>query len=178
MSSSYTAKTLARIAAAARRARLLRLLRDDEGVAMIEFAVVLPMMLVVFSVIIEGSRIMLSYESAITGVRDATRYLARTAPFDVCTSGESVAGYSSKLKALVTQGVSPEPMFPSAVTIEAVTPSYRCMTGAYRGGSVPVAQVTAVITISFPFSGIFTLVGGNVPTLTTSVTDQARIFGS
>jgi hypothetical protein len=121
---------------------------------------------------------MLSYESAINGVRDATRYLARTAPADVCSSGASVAGYSSYLQTLVRQGVSGNSVFPSNVTVGTVTPSYRCVAGTYRGGSVPVAQVSANITVSFPFSGIFTLVGGSLPTLTTVVTDQARVFGS
>jgi Flp pilus assembly protein TadG len=170
MSSSSIAKPLAH--------RLARFWRDEAGVAMIEFAVVLPMMLLVFAVIIEGSRMMLSYESAINGVRDATRYLARTAPADVCSSGASVAGYSSYLQTLVRQGVSGNSVFPSNVTVGTVTPSYRCVAGTYRGGSVPVAQVSANITVSFPFSGIFTLVGGSLPTLTTVVTDQARVFGS
>jgi Flp pilus assembly protein TadG len=173
MSSSFTAR-----ARQGAEGALRRFLRDDDGVALIEFAVVLPMMMLVFAVIIEGSRMMLSYESAINGVRDAARYLARTAPHDVCATGGSLASYSTRLQTLVTQGVSAGSVFPSSVTIDSVTPSYRCVTGTYRGGTVPVAQVTAVITITFPFSGLFTLVGGDLPTLTTSVTDQARVFGS
>ena len=156
----------------------LRFLRAEDGVALVEFALVLPMMMLVFAVIIEGSRMMLSYESAINGVRDATRYLARTAPRDLCVSGASVSGYSGILQTLVIQGVSGNSVFPSHVTIDSVTPSYRCVAGTYRGGDVPVAQVTAVITVTFPFAGLFTLVGGSRPTLTTSVTDQARVFGS
>ena len=173
MSFSCIAKPFDRVKRAA-----LRFLRADDGVALVEFALVLPMMMLIFAVIIEGSRMMLSYESAINGVRDATRYLARTAPRNVCTSGASVAGYSTYLQTLVRQGVTSNSVFPSAVTIGAVTPSYRCVTGTYRGGAVPVAQVTAVITVTFPFSGIFTLVGGTLPTLTTTVTDQARVYGS
>ena len=173
MSSSFIAKPIGAVKRAARR-----FLRAEDGVALVEFALVLPMMMLIFAVIIEGSRMMLSYESAINGVRDATRYLARTAPRNVCTSGASVAGYSTYLQTLVRQGVTSNSVFPSAVTIGAVTPSYRCVTGTYRGGAVPVAQVTAVITVTFPFSGIFTLVGGTLPTLTTTVTDQARVYGS
>lgn len=161
-----------------RRAILQRFLRDDAGVALIEFAVVLPMMLLTFAFIIEGSRLMLSYESAINGVRDATRYLARTAPTDLCSSGAPVTGYSSYLQTLVRQGVSGNSVFPPNVTVGTVTPSYRCVAGTYRGGPVPVAQVSADIIITFPFSGIFTLVGGSLPTLTTVVSDQARVFGS
>ena len=178
MLSSCIAKRRSGRTAGTRRFALRRFLRADDGVALLEFAVVLPMMLLVFAVIIEGSRMMLSYGSAINGVRDAARYLARTAPPDVCTTGASLAGYSTTLRTLVTQGVSAGSVFPSSVTIGTVTPSYRCVTGTYRGGTVPVAQVTAIITVTFPFSGVFTLVGGSLPTLTTSVTDQARVFGS
>ena len=173
MSFSFIAKPCNRVKRAARR-----FLRAEDGVALVEFAVTLPMMLLVFAVIIEGSRMMLSYESAINGVRDATRYLARTAPKDLCVTNAPVTSYATYLRTLVIQGVSSNSVFPSNVTIGAVTPSYRCVTGTYRGGNVPVAQVTAVITVTFPFSGIFTLVGGARPTLTTRVTDQARVFGS
>ena len=173
MSFSFIAKPFGPAKRAARR-----FLRADDGVALVEFALVLPMMLLIFAVIIEGSRMMLSYESAINGVRDATRYLARTAPRNVCTTGASVSGYSTYLRTLVVQGVTNNSVFPSNVTVGTVTPSYRCVTGTYRGGDVPVAQVTAVITVTFPFSGIFTLVGGTLPTLTTTVTDQARVYGS
>lgn len=162
----------------AARRRVAGFLRDDRGVALLEFAIVLPMMLLVFAVIIEGSRMMLSYGSAINGVRDAARFLARTAPANLCTSGASVAGYSTQLQTLVRQGVTAYSVFPSAVTVGAVTPSYRCVAGTYRGGPVPVAQVTAVITVTFPFAGLFTLVGANRPVLVTSITDQSRVFGS
>lgn len=158
--------------------RLRRFWRDEAGVALVEFAFVLPMMLLVFAVIIEGSRMMLSYQSAINGVRDATRYLARVVGPDACTTLPSVAGYSATLRTLVVQGSTANSVFPPAVTIGTVTPSYRCVTGSYRGGTVPVAQVTAVITVTFPFEGLFRLAGGSRPSLTTSVTDQARVFGS
>jgi Flp pilus assembly protein TadG len=165
MSSSFTAD-------------LGRFWRDESGVALVEFALVLPMMLVVFAVIIEGSRLMMSYESAISGVRDATRYLARTVDAGICSTGGSVTGYAASLKTLVEHGATGSTIFAPNVTVGTVTPSYRCVTGSYRNGPVPVAQVTAQITVLFPFGGIFTLVGGDLPTLTTTVTDQARVFGS
>ncbi|MGV8988937.1 MAG: TadE/TadG family type IV pilus assembly protein [Cypionkella sp.] len=158
--------------------RVARFGRDESGVALVEFALVLPMMLLVFAVIIEGSRMMLSYQSTIVGIRDAARYLARTVAPDICTTGGSVGGYSAKLKTLVVQGVTAYSVFPSDVVIGSVTPSYRCVTGSFRASPVAIAQVTAEVTISFPFAGIFTLVGGSRPNMTTHVTDQARVFGS
>lgn len=159
-------------------AKAARFVRDQSGVVLVEFAVVLPMMLVVFAVIIEGSRLMMSYESAITGVRDATRYLARITDAGVCTSGGTVTGRAATLKTLIQNGQTGGTIFAPNVTIGTVTPSYRCVTGTYRNGPVPVAQVTAQVTIIFPFGNIFSLVGGSLPTLTTTVTDQARIYGS
>lgn len=167
MSSSFIAK------------RLRPLLRDDRGVALVEFAVTLPIMIFLFAIIIEGGRMMMSYQSAISGVRDATRYLARTAPGDICdVTGGSLAAYSAQLQTLVTQGLSSGSVFAPGVTIDSVTPSYRCVAGSFRGGAAPVAEVTAQITITFPFAGIITFLGGNQPTLVKTVTDQARIFGS
>jgi len=167
MSSSFIAK------------RLRPLLRDDRGVALVEFALALPIMIFLFAIIIEGGRLMMSYQSAISGVRDATRYLARTAPANICdSSGGSVASYSAQLQTLVTQGLSGNSVFASGVTIDSVTPTFRCVVGTYRGGDAPVAQVTAQITITFPFAGIITWLGGSQPTLVKTVTDQARIFGS
>lgn len=180
MSSSFTGNSIAGLARARRalKVRVGRFVADEAGVALVEFAVALPMMMLLFAVIIEGSRMMLSYESAINGVRDATRYLARITAPDICATGGSVAGTATKLKTLIVQANSGASIFAPNVTIGTVTPTYRCVSGTYRGGSVPVAQVTAQLTIAFPFAGIFTFVGGSRPTIVTTVIDQARVFGS
>lgn len=152
--------------------------RDERGAALVEFAIILPMMLLLFAVIIEGSRMMISFQAAISGVRDATRYLSRVAPVDICSSGGSVAGYSTQLQTIVSQGISGNSVFPTAVTVNFVTPSFSCVAGTYRVSPAGVAQVTANVTITFPFAGLFPLTGGNLPQITTNVTDAARIFGT
>jgi len=152
--------------------------RDERGAALVEFAIILPMMLLIFAVIIEGSRMMISFQAAISGVRDATRYLSRVAPVDICSSGGSVAGYSNQLQTIVSQGISGNSVFPTSVTVNFVTPSFSCVAGTYRISPAGVAQVTANVTITFPFAGLFTLNGGNLPQITTNVTDAARIFGT
>ncbi|MCB2134334.1 MAG: pilus assembly protein [Rhodobacteraceae bacterium] len=160
------------------RAPLPRFADDEDGAALIEFAIVLPMMLLVFAVIVEGSRLMLSYQSAISGVRDAARYLARVAPLDICTSGGNLNSYTTQLQTIVSQSVSGNSVFPSFVTVNSVTPSLACVVGTYRVSPAPVAQVTANVTVNFPFSGVFTLVGGSLAPITTDVTDSSRVFGS
>ena len=157
---------------------LRRFARAEEGAALVEFAIALPMMLLVFAVIVEGSRLMLSFQSAISGVKDATRYLARVVPSDVCTTGGTVSGYAAQLLTIVSQSTSGASVFPSAVTVNSVTPSLACVSGTYRVSPAPVAQVTANVTITFPFAGIFALVGGSLGQITTDVTDSSRVFGT
>lgn len=157
---------------------LRRFGRDESGVALVEFAMVLPMMLLIFAVIVEGSRMMMSYQAAITGVRDATRYMARMLDTNLCATNVSVAGHAPQLLGLVRDGVAGTTGFAQGVTVDAVAPSYVCVNGSYRNGPVPVAQLTATVTLTFSFSGLFQLVGSDLATITTTVTDHARVFGS
>ena len=161
--------------------RLRGFAKGDDGAALVEFAMVLPMMLLVFAVIVEGSRMMIAYQSAIGGVRDATRYLARVAPGNICATGGSVSGYAPKLLAIVGQSTTGSAVFAPSVTVTSVTPSLACVgtAGSYRVSPAPVATVSAVVEIAFPFRGLFTLFGaGPSATLTTTVTDSAKVFGT
>ncbi len=65
---------------------------------------------------------------------------------------------------------------PGSVTVQSVTSSLACISGGYRIDPAPVATVSA--TIAMPFSGIFTLNGGSRGTITTTISDSARVFGS
>lgn len=151
--------------------------KDERAAALVEFAIMLPMMLLVFAVIIEGSRLMISFQGAITGVRDATRYLSRVVPTDICVVGGTVTGHSGKLQTIVSQSISGNSVFPTSVMVNSVTPSFSCIVGTYRLSPAPVAQVTANVTITFPFAGIFGLNGSTLMQITTNVTDSSRIFG-
>lgn len=158
---------------------LRRFRRDEAGAALVEFAIVLPMLLLIFGVIIEGGRLFWSYQATIAGVRDAARYLARAAPTNICATGGSVVGYSGQLTTIVQQSSSGASLFPQSISVTSVTPSYVCVTGAYRGGTVGIATVTANLTVTFPFAGVFTFFGGNaLGTINTSVTDRNRIYGT
>ena len=78
---------------------------------------------------------------------------------------------------IVTENLDGASFYPSGVTVNSVTPSVSCITGTYRVSPAPVAQVTASITVNFAFSGLFTLAGQSLTTVTTTVTDQSRIYG-
>jgi len=157
---------------------LRRFLRDDRGAALVEFALSLPLILVVFATVIEGGRMMWSYQTAAAGVRDAARYLARVVPSDICTTGGSVAGHTSRLTDIVRQSINGDTLLPGGISIETVTPALRCVAGDYRVSPVPIVTVTATLTVTFPFAGIFDLAGDELNSLTAIIADENRVYGS
>ncbi|WP_431298239.1 TadE/TadG family type IV pilus assembly protein [Tabrizicola sp. BL-A-41-H6] len=152
--------------------------RDTSGAQLVEFALVLPMMLLVFAVIIEGGRMMWSYQTVVAGVRDASRFLARVTDRNICDTPGAVFNFDSTLLTFVRTSNDGTSIFPSGVTVTGVTSSLQCFTGTYRSDEAPIVTVEAAVTITFPFAGLFTLVGGSQPTLTSSVADQSRVYGS
>lgn len=156
-----------------------RLQRDEAGAALVEFGLVLPLLLTMFVVTVEGGRMLWSYQSTISGVRDAARYLARVAETDACSGGAGVAGFEPQLLAIVRDSADGTSRFPDSITVIAVQPTLICVAGDYRGGPVGVAQIQATLEITFPFGGLLNWATNNdLPTLTVSVTDQARIYGT
>ncbi|TNC59026.1 TadE/TadG family type IV pilus assembly protein, partial [Rubellimicrobium roseum] len=129
-----------------------RLARNEKGVALVEFAMLLPILVLLLGLTFESARIMWSYQSTIAGVRDASRYLGRMAPSNVCTAGGSLAGYNAQLLDIVTNRLgSTNSVMPSGVTVTAVTSSLTCLAGTYRVSPAPVATVNASVTITLPF---------------------------
>ena len=121
---------------------------------------------------------MWSYQSAAAGVRDAARYLARATPSNVCASGVSVTGLTANLEAIVRESIDGDALFPVGITINSVTPSVNCVSGGFRVSPAPVAQVSASLTVTFPLGGLFSLVSDSLGTVTTTITDQSRVYGS
>jgi Flp pilus assembly pilin Flp len=158
--------------------RLRRFRKDEAGAQLMEFAIVLPLMLLTFAVIVEGGRLMWSYQTVVSGVRDATRYLARMAPRDICSTGASVDGYTSLLETIVQDANDGTSVLPSGVRVLSVTPSVACPAGTFRSGEAPIVTVSAAVEVTFPFARLFEFGGGTRGTLNTSVTDQSRVFGS
>lgn len=157
-----------------------RFMRDTGGAALVEFAIVLPIMMLTFAMIIEGSRLMWSYQVTISAVRDATRYLGRVTPRDICEPGStaSIGTYSATLNTIVSSSTSGTTIFPTGITLNSVTPSLSCPILSLGGDPTPVAQVSASITVTFPFAAVFGFAaGGDLSTLTKTVSDQTRIFG-
>lgn len=160
------------------RSPLRSFCRDESGAALVEFAMVLPMMLLVFAMIVESARVMIGFQSAIGAVRDATRYLARVVPSDICATGTPISTYSSQASAIANQNLGTF-FLPSAITVTSVTVAEPACTTGFRVSPVPVVTVTAVVAIALPFAGLFTLSGATkTGTITATISDSARVFGS
>jgi TadE-like protein len=160
------------------RSNLRCLAADESGTQLVEFALVLPMMLLVFGVIIEGGRMMWSYQTVVAGVRDATRYLARVTPRDICDDAEAITDYDDTLIGIIRNDNDGSSILPSGVTVTEILTELECYEGEFRSDLAPIVTVRADVEVTFPFAGLFTLVGGSRATLETSVTDQSRVYGS
>ena len=151
--------------------------RSQHGAMLAEFAIVLPMILLIFGVIVESGRIFWSYQSAVAGVRDASRYLSRVVPVDICNTGGSVASYEPSLSYRVSKTIGGNPAFPSSVSLVGLTASVTCVAGAFRIDPVPVANVVANVQVTFPFSGAMQFFGSQSENITTQIESESRIFG-
>ncbi|MEX0282469.1 MAG: TadE/TadG family type IV pilus assembly protein [Arenibacterium sp.] len=158
--------------------RLRQFCRDQSGVALTEFAIILPMTLLVFAIVVEGGRMFWSYQTAIAGVRDATRYVARIAPADICTTGGSIAPYSTDVGQIITENIAGQSLFPSGISVTNTSASLTCFNGTYRIDRVAVVRVTATLSITFPFSNLMAFAGYTQSAIATRIADEHRVLGS
>ena len=161
------------------RRRCWQFWRRDDGAVLVEFAVSLPLILILAFLSVESMRLFWSYQAVIAGVRDATRYLARIAPADLCTSGGTVTAYANQLEGIVESTINGASLFPVGVTVTSLTSAHTCITTlGLRQASVPVAMVSANVSITMPFSQVLRVFGGTPATvINTTVRDQARVYG-
>ncbi len=153
--------------------------RAEHGAALVEFGISLPLILVMSYGLIDTMRLFWSYQATIAGVRDATRYLARIAPGDICDSGPAIATFEPRLLAIVNSTIDGDNITPPGVNITGLSATLDCVNGLnLRQPVVPVATVTADLSMEMPFTGILTLIGGaGWGTITTAVQEQARVHG-
>ncbi|MEO9825649.1 MAG: TadE/TadG family type IV pilus assembly protein [Paracoccaceae bacterium] len=167
--------------------------REESGVALVEFALFLPLFVLAFFVIVEFSRIFFSYQGAIVGVRDAARYLARVAEADVCVTSPAtpnngtvvVPGGNSIAEDIVLRAMRNEeegstPVLPDNVSLTSVAVLVRCVVepGDYRQLNIPIVSVTAQINITLPLGNILELNGQPLlAPITPTIRDESRVFG-
>jgi Flp pilus assembly pilin Flp len=165
------------------RLLILKFRRSQSGAALVEFGLSLPLILIIAFGIIESMRLMWSMQAAVAGVRDAARYVARAVPDDICISNGVMETWDPALNRnlvnIVTNSITGGAIFPAGITVDAVTASLECpATLGLRQAQVPVATVTANLSMQFPMTAVFRLGGGTGwGTITTSVAEEARIYG-
>jgi Flp pilus assembly pilin Flp len=158
---------------------LSHFIREEHGAALVEFALIFPVMMLMLGVAVEGSRTFHSYQTTVTGVRDAARYLSRVVQSDVCVTGSGVSQWDQTLTNMVQLDQSRKSVFSSDVDVLSVSSTLECVAGDWRGaGAAPIATITATLKINYPFSGLFSFGGGSLRGVTTTISDSARIIGS
>ena len=171
----------------------------EEGAALVEFALIVPIMLLAFFVIVEFARLFFSYQAAVQGVRDATRYMARTVDEAICEGEPS--GFTSSFVTEDRDDGTSDPLgryyrivernmqteiaevLPANVELRLVRSRYKCIAGdtatTFRTPIVPMAEVEAQFIITFPLVGILQVNGlPLIDPIDHVVNDQTRIYGT
>jgi Flp pilus assembly protein TadG len=161
--------------------RLARFARDEKGAILVEFALTFPVMLLFLALVVEMSRMLWSYQVAISGVRDASRYLARRVPLDICVGSTAtdaaLTSYDTTVTTIVSDKLGGGSAFLPTVTITDVAPTYSCKAGTYRVNPAPVTRVTASLSMAVPMATFFSFFASIPSTITTTVSSEQRVFG-
>ena len=159
------------------RRLLERLIRDERGGPLAEFALGLIPLVIAFALIFEFGRAFWIHQAAIKGVRDATRYLTRVedpaspaaqaVAERLMLTGQQAAGGAERW----ASGGLP----PMVVTIEQIDNS----DGSLRGpATIRTVTVATNVEIVLPLGGVFRLFGGDgLGPLTFSLSDTGRHYG-
>nr|WP_254429173.1 MULTISPECIES: TadE/TadG family type IV pilus assembly protein [unclassified Ruegeria] len=161
-------------------AHITRLKRCESGAPMVEFAIILPVLLLFIAVIIEGGRITWIHQATAGGVRDASRMIARIAPLDLCGTGTgtvTAADYDDLVTDIVTNQLGSSSIMPGGTNVVDVTPTCIPRSGTYRVSPASIVEVTAEVEIDFIFGGIFGWFGDSLTSITTVISDQSRVYG-
>ena len=151
--------------------------RDDEGSALIEGAIILPVLFILVFGVFEFSWLICQQHLISTGIRDAARYIARsTIPNDPTIKQD--AKYLATTGAI--DGNTPRV---SGWTVDDVDISYTFINNPtgdngltnFRGGAV-IESVTVSTTFTVPSLGFFGILRLSPPTFT--VSHQERVIGS
>jgi TadE-like protein len=151
--------------------------RDHEGSALVESAVVLPVLFVLVFGVFEFSWLICQQQLISTGICDAARYIAHsTNPNDptikkdakyLATTG-AIDGDTPRVSGWTPDDVEISYSFTNNLTNEDGLPNF-------RGGNV-IESVTVSTTFTVPSLGFFGMLGLTPPTL--NISHQERVIGS
>lgn len=156
-----------------------RFANDRSGAALVEFALALPLIILVSYISIDGLRLMWSYQAATAGVHEATRYLARVAPGDICETGGTLNSFDAALFTMVDGAGGGQSVFGRDAELLGVTTSLRCVADAgLRQPQVPVVTVSADLRMFLPLHLVLSqLAGTDAAVFTARIEEQARVYG-
>lgn len=147
------------------------LLQSDQGTALVESAIILPVFLTLVGGVYEFSFYLYQQQLVTIGVRDAARYLALTA--DPTSSTNQVDAKNLALTGSINGGRDRVTGWtPSDISIQIDTVDNNA--AAYSGGSV-IRLVTVSTSFVDPSLGFFDLLGLKPPTI--GVSHQERALG-
>src|SRR5215211_3219165 len=141
------------------RRRTLR----ERGQSLVEFSIVLPVLLAITGVVIDASRVYLTWSSLESATRDAAQYLA-TSSTDPYSPDYTWAGSDADLKAeyileqttgLTFTRSSTSGALTNCTATAQVTTSYSTNTSFANGGSAANPLSTARVKTCFPFKTLF-----------------------
>jgi hypothetical protein len=158
--------------------RILRSLwRDDEGSALIEGAIILPVLFTLVFGVFEFSWLICQQHLISTGIRDAARYIARsTNPNDPTIKQDAkylAATGAIDGNALRVRGWTADDVEISYAFINNPTGDNGLTN--FRGGAV-IESVTVSTTFTVPSLGFFGILSLSPPTFT--ISHQERVIGS
>jgi Flp pilus assembly pilin Flp len=157
------------------RCLMQRLVGDERGGALAEFALGLIPLILAFALIFEVGRAFWIHQAAIKGVRDATRYLTRVE--DPSDGAAQAVAQNLMLTGQQTGGVArwdSGAAAPMVVAIQNVDNS----DGGLRGpATIRMVTVGTNVEIPLPLAGVFTLFGGAPAAFTFSLSDTGRHYG-
>jgi len=156
-----------------------RFANDRSGAALVEFALALPLIILVSYISVDGLRLMWSYQAATAGVHEATRYLARVAPGDICETGGTLNSFDAALFTMVDGAGGGQSVFGRDAELLGVTTSLRCVADAgLRQPQVPVVTVSADLRMFLPLHLVLSqLAGTDAAVFTARIEEQARVYG-
>ena len=156
---------------------------DERGVAMIEMAVVLPVLLAIGLGVIEFGNAIFSQHLIANGVRDAARYIAGLPQVDADDNSlRSVNEAPAKSIALTgeTSGTNyrvswwNDPVSMVTITYDDVANDDGSGGQLYRGGNI-ITTVTVEANVPYQQLGFLAFFGLSAPTL--RVSHQERVYG-
>jgi Flp pilus assembly protein TadG len=167
-------------------AKINTLVRDQEGSALIEAAIVMPLLLALFLGVFEFSWYFYNQQLVVTGLRDAARYMTRIALTDgnrdPCAqrdlNGVPYTANAANIATTARAGSGGSPRvagWKADDVVIACLPSPAREGGTYADGSSSMTIVSVGTSFADPSFGLFPVLGLKAPKL--SFVHQERFLG-